>query len=122
VRHMKERVIGIAHVVGGGICVSSSDGHKVHDAIVAAIEKNERIALSFSGVTRLTTAFLNAAVGQLYGEFTEEQIRRHLLPPIDADGRQLRQLKLVVDRAKQFFANPQQSKSAFRSAFETDDE
>ncbi|MCZ8044463.1 MAG: STAS-like domain-containing protein [Beijerinckiaceae bacterium] len=119
---MRDQAISIAQVVGGGICVSASDGHRVHDAVRQAILKGQRAVISFSGVTRLTTAFLNAAIGQLYGEFPEELIRQHLAPVRDADDRQLRQLKLVVDRAKQFFADPDRSSKSFKSAFEVDDE
>jgi len=51
----------------------------------------------------MTTAFLNVAVGQLYGEFTEEKLRMHMMPPVDADAWHLTRLKLVVDRAKIYF-------------------
>lgn len=91
----------------GGVCVAASDGHKVHKVIYLEINKNNRVKISFSGVTRLTTAFLNAAVGQLYGEFSEETIRRHLAPPVDAEAWHLKRLKLVVDRAKVFFRDPE---------------
>ena len=82
---MKEIKLSIASITGGGICVAASDGNKVHDAIKTEIDRGSRVTISFSGVTRMTTAFLNAAIGQLYGEFTEEHIRQHLAPPIDVE-------------------------------------
>lgn len=96
--------------------MSASDGHKVFDAIRSAIIAGDRAVISFSGITRLTTAFLNAAVGQLYGEFDEDAIRKHLAPPIDAEPWQLTRLKLVVDRAKVFFRQPQGVEDAFSRA------
>src|SRR5262249_4150656 len=104
---IKEVTVHIAQIVDGGVCVAASDGHKVHKVIYLEINKNNRVKISFSGVTRLTTAFLNAAVGQLYGEFSEETIRRHLAPPVDAEAWHLKRLKLVVDRAKVFFRDPE---------------
>jgi len=100
-------------VVGGDICVSPTDGGKVYDAIKAEVQKGSRVKLSFFGVTRLTTAFLNAAIGQLYGEFSEEKIRHHLAPPVDMETWQLNLLKLATDRAKSFFRNPSAAKAAF---------
>jgi STAS-like domain of unknown function (DUF4325) len=119
---MNQVTIKITKVVDGGICVAAADGNRVHDAIVAEMEKGNRIELSFSGVTRMTTAFLNTAIGQLYGEFSEEQIRKHLAPPIDVQSWHLNRLKLVVDRAKIFFKNPSAAKDAFLSSTGLEDD
>lgn len=93
----------ITEVVGSSICVSIDDGNRLHDAILDAFKGRQAVTLSFSGVNRLTTAFLNAAVGQLYNEFSEEQVRGQLAPPADASQEQLALLKRVVDNAKRFF-------------------
>ena len=53
-------------------------------------------------VSTLTSAFLNAAVGQLYGQFDEDQIRR-LLKVEDRESDDVALLKRVVDTAKQYF-------------------
>ena len=119
---MKEVTVSISQVVGGGICVAASDGHKVHDVIRNNILEGNRVRISFENVTRITTAFLNAAIGQLYGEFTEDEIRKHLAPPINADGSQLNRLKLVVDRAKQYFKNPIGARRVFLDTTGLEDE
>jgi hypothetical protein len=113
---MKEAKISIAKIVGGGICVAAEDGNRVHDAIRDEIEKGNRVAISFSGITRLTTAFLNAAIGQLYGEYPDDRIRQQLAPPENAEAWQLTRLKLVVDRAKVFFRDPEAVKRALARA------
>lgn len=117
---MREAHVCIAQVVGSGICVAASDGHKVYEAIHGHIVDQRKVVLSFTSVTRLTTAFLNTAVGQLYGAFPEETLRQHLAPPLDADPRQRIQLKLVVDRAKLFFRDPDGNRSAFAAIAELD--
>ena len=96
----------ITEIVGSSICVSIEDGSRLHDAIIAALGRGERVSLSFEGVSRLTTAFLNSAVGQLYNEYSEEQVRTALAPPVQATPEQLGLLKRVVDNAKRFFADP----------------
>ncbi|SOC47722.1 uncharacterized protein DUF4325 [Rhizobium subbaraonis] len=105
--------IPIAAIVGGGICVSASDGQRVYQIVQQAVADGDRVVLSFSGITRMTTAFLNAAVGQLYGEFSEEEIRQRLAPPVDFEAWHLSRLKLVVDRAKEFFKNSDRVTSVF---------
>lgn len=103
----------ITRVTGSAVCVSIEDGTRLHDAIVARIAEGSQVALSFQGVKRLTTAFLNAAVGQLYNEYDEDFVRRHLLPPEDANQDHLRLLKRVVDNAKLFFADPDRARRAW---------
>ena len=70
--------ISLFNVVGSPFCVASSDGQKIYDHVTTAFKANRGIALSFRNVTTLTAAFLNAAIGQLYGIFSEEQIRSRL--------------------------------------------
>ncbi|MCJ2080666.1 STAS-like domain-containing protein [Methylobacterium sp. J-090] len=118
---MKDVPINVAQVVGGGICVSAADGHRVHDLVYDHILAGHRVCLSFESVTRMTTAFLNTAVGQLYGAFPPDRLREQLAPPVCADPRQLVQLKLVVDRAKVFFDNPVRARADFSQAIESDD-
>ena len=64
--------ISMFEIVGGSLCVASRDGQKIYDRIAAALKADRHVALSFHKVTTLTAAFLNAAIGQLYGTFSEE--------------------------------------------------
>ena len=50
----------------------------------------------------LTPAFLNAAIGQMYGEFPEAQIKANL-SVADMEPDDLELLKRVVDSAKDYF-------------------
>ena len=103
---MATKTVKISEVIGSGYGVSASDGKRVYETIVDHITKGDRVAISFESTTRLTTAFLNAAVGQLYGEYTPKKIKAVLAPPLHAEPWQLNRLKVVVDRAKVFFDNP----------------
>ena len=98
--------ISMFEVVGGPLCIASSDGQKVYDRLAAALKADQRVALSFHKVTTLTAAFLNAAIGQLYGTFSEEKIRS-LLKAKDVESVDLALLKRVVDNAKLYFKDPQ---------------
>lgn len=103
----------------GPLCISANDGQRVHDAIAAEMGKEISVVLSFDGVTTLISAFLNAAIGQLYNEFSEDIIRNRLtVENMNSDDLQL--LKRVVDNAKIYFANRQQFDEAWK--VEVDDE
>lgn len=117
----KKTRISMFEVVGSPLCVASDDGQKVYARLSAALEKNRRVALSFHNVTTLTSAFLNAAVGQLYGTFSEGQIRA-LLQVEDAEQDDLALLKRVVDNAKLYFKDPQRFNQAVREVMGDDGE
>ena len=69
--------ISIATAAESVHCVANEDGGKVFDLITAAFERGEEsVTLDFAGVKDLTPSFLNSAIGQMYGVFTEETIRR----------------------------------------------
>lgn len=104
---MEKRKITLSKIVDGGICVAADDGKRVYEVIYNVLKDGHKVEISFYGITRMTTAFLNAAVGQMYGDFSEEFIKEHLLPPVDYEAWHLTRLKLVTDRAKLYFKDPQ---------------
>ena len=113
----KDTKISVFEVVGSPLCVASNDGQKVYNRLAAAIQDGRSVALSFHNVTTLTSAFLNAAIGQLYGKFSEEQIRSSLgLKDMEPDDLML--LKRVVDTAKQYFKDPRRFDEAIRETME----
>jgi hypothetical protein len=97
--------ISVFEVVGSSLCVAADDGQKVYERIEAAFKSGRAVTVSFLNVTGLTSAFLNAAIGQLYGTFTEDQIRK-LLKVEDMQQDDLALLKRVVETAKQYFDDP----------------
>ncbi len=106
--------IFIFEVVGSPLCVASSDGQKVYERLTSALKGGRSVTLSFGNVSTLTSAFLNAAIGQLYGEFSEEQIRDWLkVQDMQPDDMAL--LKRVVDTAKEYFKDPQRFEEAVQN-------
>jgi len=119
----KEMTISIFEVVGSPLCVASSDGQKVYERLAIALKEGRSVTLSFHNVSILTSAFLNAAIGQLYGEFSEGNIRS-LLKVQDMQPDDLALLKRVVETAKQYFSDPQKFDQAVRDSLgvESNDE
>ena len=113
--------ISMFETVGGPLCVASSDGQKVYDRLANALRADRSVALSFHNVTTLTSAFLNAAIGQLYGTFSEEQIRS-LLKVVDVEPDDLALLKRVVETAKRYFSDPPEFDQAVKEVMEDEDD
>ncbi len=96
--------IRIFDIVGSGLCVSSDDGQLVHDKIAELLREKHKVIISFEDVDTLISAFLNAAIGQLYDEFPEEDIRTYLsVENMVPEDKEL--LKRVIDNAKIYFKN-----------------
>lgn len=113
--------ISMFGVVGGPLCVASNDGQKVYERLAAALKADRHVTLSFRKVTTLTAAFLNAAIGQLYGTFSEEEIRSQLkVKDIESDDLAL--LKRVVDNAKRYFKDPQRFNQVVQETLADEDD
>ena len=105
--------VSVFGIVGSPLCVASSDGQEVYERLNAAFEANRKVTLSFHNVTALTSAFLNAAIGQLYGTFSEDKIQASLeMENMEKDDEDL--LERVVENAKQYFKDPERFNQAIR--------
>lgn len=113
--------ISVYEVVGSPLCVASDDGQKVYERLFIALGEARRVALSFLNITTMTSAFLNAAIGQLYGSFSEEQIRS-LLSVEDMEPEDATLLKRVVETAKLYFKDPQRFDHVVREIQKVDDD
>jgi hypothetical protein len=114
---MKDVTIQLSQFADGGICVSASDGEKAYVAVKTEFEQGNRIELSFTDVARLTTAFLNSAIGRLYREFPRAQLRKQFAPPVNAEPWHLNCLKRTIDRA---LIDPGPAQAAMQSEAEPD--
>lgn len=117
---MKKNIaMSVFEIVGSKLCVASSDGQKINDRLAVALKDGHSVTLSFQHITMLTSAFLNAAIGQLYGQFTSEQIRA-LLDVEDMQPDDLALLKRVVDTAKLYFSDPKKFDQRISDVLEED--
>ncbi len=111
----------IYEIVGSSLCVASQDGQKVFDQIRHALTDGKKIRISFQNVESLTSAFLNAAVGQLYG-FFDHDLLKESLSVTEMGKDDLALLKRVIETAKQYFKDPAVIESIRKEAMGEDDE
>lgn len=112
----------IYDIVGGPIWVSTEDGQKVYEKIVAAFKAGRAVELSFANRGNLITAFLNAAIGQLYnGDYKEEFLRANLTETeITEEDRAM--VDRAIDNAKRYFANRPRYDAAWKKEVGDDEE
>ena len=98
-------IIRIFEEVGGDSAISVEDGDAIFKKIDNAISHDMLVTLDFQNIKLIITAFLNAAIGQLYSKYTSEQLNEKLnfenISPED-----IRLFKKVLERAKEYFSNP----------------
>jgi hypothetical protein len=102
-------IIRVFDVVGTPLCVSSADGQLVYDKLAPLLREGRQVAISFAQVETLISAFLNTAIGQIYGELSEERVRE-LLSIRDMLPEDVALLKRVVENAKAYFRDPERFK------------
>lgn len=95
--------IYVRDIISSSAAVSSNEGDKVFQVINANLKNNEQVLVDFNNLNLIISAFLNAAIGQLYGTYKAEFIKEHL-SVIGLSNDDLHLLKKVNDRAKEYFS------------------
>lgn len=113
-----ERII-IKKILNSSLAVTTESGERVYAAIIEPLIDNEAVILDFSGISIMTTAFLNAALGQLYStdHFTSEFLNDHLeLINVQDEDKPL--FTMVVERAKEYFRDKEEFKNSIKEHFD----
>lgn len=114
--------LNIYDIVGGSIWVSTDDGQKVYEKILQAFQADRSVQLSFARRGNLISAFLNAAIGQLYnGNFTEDFLDNHL-SYCDINNEDQETVRRAVENAKRYFANRQQYDNVWKEEMGDEEE
>lgn len=111
----------IVSTIGNNICVAAEDGEKVYERILEALGQGKNVEISFKGIEDLTSLFLNAAIGQLYKGFGDDELKKRL-SVVDASSQDLETLRRSVERAKEYFKDPERFHSATNEILGDDNE
>lgn len=113
--------INIVSTIGNNICVAPEDGEKVYQKIREALRAEKNVEISFKGIEDLTTLFLNIAIGKLYNEFEDDELKKRL-SVIDASRQDLETLVRCVERAKEYLEDSERFHSATNEILGEDNE
>jgi hypothetical protein len=111
----------VREIIKGDIAVSTSDGDLVHNLITDHFKSLEVVSIDFEGISIMTTAFLNAAIGQLYSNsfYSDDFLNKFLnLKNVAKDDRIL--FSEVVKRAKEYFKDKERFEDSTNSAINGD--
>lgn len=103
----KEFIIRVFEEVGGDSAISVEEGDIIFRKIDNAISHDMTVVLDFQNIKLVITAFLNAAIGQLYSKYKSDQLNSHIrLLNVSPEDKRL--FKKVIERAKEYFSNPEE--------------
>lgn len=109
--------IKVIDVIESNIAVSASKGELLLKELSEAIESSTNVELDFKGITDLTTAFLNVAIGHLYKKFSSEELNEKLRIS-NLDSIDLYLVKQVIDRVKKNEKEEQELKQLIREVMD----
>ncbi len=115
---MNKIKLSVYTIIGDSLGIAAEDGERVFKQIKKALLENKQVDISFLNIEMLTSAFLNTAIGKLYGEFDEKKIKNSLsVSDISNEDKLL--LKRVVDTAKAYYKNPKQFEESIKQIMES---
>lgn len=68
------KIINIRDVLKTDLAVGDDKGKYIFSLIKKSIDEKEYTIINFTGITSLTTAFLNHAIGELYTLYNSEEL------------------------------------------------
>lgn len=82
--------------------ITPGDGEPIYERIIDAFHNGDSVILDFDGVEMMTTAFLNVVIGNLYKDYTSDQLKG-ILSFINLPNAVAVRIKKVTDNAKLFY-------------------
>ena len=99
----------------GPYCVVSDDGERLSEQVATELSAGRCVELDFSGVKDVISAFLNPAIGSLYGRFPKDFISANLrLTGLDETDAEI--VEIVRERAIRYFESDEPRQDAMRNA------
>lgn len=92
-------ILKVNDIIDSNIAVSSKKGELLLEKIKEALVKEDKVVVDFEGISDLTTAFLNVAIGHLYTSYSRV-ILNSKLELINMDELDSYLLSQVIERVK----------------------
>lgn len=111
-----ETVLPIREIFGENL-LTPEDGERLQGMIRDIFSNNGSVVLDFAGVRIAASAFLNAAIGRLYSDLSQDDVRANL-KTINLSDIGAFTLKRVVENSKEYYQNARFREAIEHAAFE----
>lgn len=91
--------------------ITSKEAEPIYDKIYESLSHAENVILDFKDIELTTTAFLNVLIGNLYGHFESNMLKKMIEIRNINDPTAVR-IKKVTDNAKVFYSNEKKELSS----------
>lgn len=105
--------ISIVDLIQSPSALTREQGKIIYDKIIDYIQDGTKVLIDFTDIESLITPFLNVAIGKLYENYSSEQLKS-LIEFINIPKGTSSKFQLVIDNAKQYYANKDIFKDAVR--------
>lgn len=97
--------------------VTPDEGEPIYSQIISSFKEGDNVILDFGDVEMMTTAFLNVVIGNLYKDYTSEQLKSMLSFANLTESIAVR-IKRVTDNAKLFYSNEEKFNQEIEEAID----
>ena len=112
--------INIADLIGKPRAIAAADGEMVFKEIYPLVKAGTPVTLSFAGIRMVITAFLNAAIGQLYRDIPVEEVNR-LVEVVDLPEAFQPALEHSKTWSQAFYADPERLERSIKEVMEDEE-
>lgn len=107
--------IKVKDIIHLDIAVVAEEGKIINAEIRKHLSKEQCVTVDFEGIDLITTAFLNTAIGELYKDYKSEFLNKYLTILLQESD--FNSLKLVIERAKDFYSDTASFNESAKKAF-----
>lgn len=91
----------VKNVINNDLAISSESGQEIFEILDQNITNKIQTNVYFSNLSTITTAFFNAAIGDLYAKWDSKDLNKYVYIKTDSlTDLQRTKLKLVMENAK----------------------
>ncbi len=99
-----EKIVDVAALIDNPSALTQEQGDRLFEEISKAIDSSQKIVVDFENIESIISPFLNNAFGQLYGKYSSDQIREHLVLRNFPETKNAT-MNIVIGNAKKFYEN-----------------
>lgn len=97
-----KNVLNIKNIINNKYAVSTEDAENILLLIKKSLNNNQEIEISFEGIEIVISAFLNRILGDLYAEYSKEQIN-NLISFSNTNNNIDDLIELIKETAEEFY-------------------